>query len=228
MSFQIDPFASEAGFRFYLEKLKEFGELDYLIKFYIENIENKRIYQRPSKGPYGEKGKDIVSIEDENTLDYCSYIIKCGTLQDNLDGDYGIIKQIDDALNIDLEENMYKNKRRTAIVIYNGEEKYRGAINKFEENRVKIQNKLDSRLLLRDIERWDISVLSKKLFSHIDKIREISELKNRINRLFESESIVKDLRDKSQEIDLGTTPTDKLIDRVINRIENSESKWGKF
>lgn len=228
MSFQIDPFASEAGFRFYLEKLKEFGELDYLIKFYVENIENKRIYQRPSKGPYGEKGKDIVSIEDENTLDYCSYIIKCGTLQDNLDGDYGVIKQIDDALNIDLEENMYKNKRRTAIVIYNGEEKYRGAINKFEENRVKIQNKLDSRLLLRDIERWDISVLSKKLFSHIDKIREISELQNRINRLFESESIVKDLRDESQEIDLGTTPTDKLIDRVINRIENSESKWGKF
>jgi len=228
MSYQIDPFASEAGFRFYLQKLKEFGELDYLIKFYIENIENKRVYQRPSKGPYGEKGKDIVSIENEITLDYCSYIIKCGTLHDNLDGDYGIIKQIDDSINIDLEESIYKNKRRTAIVIYNGEEKYRGAINKFEENRIKIQSKLDPRLLLRDIERWDISVLSKKLFSHIEKIREINELQNRMNRLFDSESIVKELMEETQKIELGAAPTDKLIDRVINKIKNSESKWGKF
>ena len=76
----IDPWASKENLRWFLYRLKEDQELDALMKDYI-NILGHKIVMSPSKGPYGEKGKDIVAIENENTGAYCSYVIKRGTLR---------------------------------------------------------------------------------------------------------------------------------------------------
>lgn len=229
MNFQINPFNSELSFKFYLEKFKEFNELDFLMKFYIEGILKQRIYQRPSKGPYGEKGKDIVVIEDETTLEFCSYVIKCGTLHGNLDGKYGIINQMRDALNIELEEEIYKNKKRTVVVIHNGEEGYRGAIKKFEDNRMELQNHFDRRLLSRDIERWDISTLCQRLYPCKDKLLKLESFNNRLNRLFNAENAIRNfLKDAGNfSIDKSSSGIEKVISH-INELKDIEKKWGKF
>lgn len=227
----INPFNSEASFRFYLSKLKEFNDLDYLIKFYVENILGHRIYQRPSKGPYGEKGKDIVAIENESTLEYCSYIIKCGTLHKNLDGQFGIINQMEEAISIELEEEKYKRRKRTVIVIHNGEEGYRGAIKKFEDNRLLTQSNIENDLLLRDIERWDISVLCQKLFPHIDKLIEIENIANGLNRQFAAIELVRHFSNESNKLNLdenNNIPLNNIVKNTLNKIKDIEDKYGRF
>ena len=227
----INPFSSEASFRFHLTKLKEFDDLDFLIKVYVEDILGHRIYQRPSKGPYGEKGKDIVAIENESTLEYCSYIIKCGTLQNNLDGQFGIINQMDEAMNIDLEEERYKQKKRTAIIIHNGEEGYRGAIKKFEDNRLLTQSSIASDLLLRDIERWDIGILCKKIYPHKDKLMEIEEVANGISRQLVAVEMITQLSRDSDKLNIDENNSvfvDHFFKNTLNKIKDTEKKYGRF
>lgn len=122
----IDPWASKDGLRFFLLKLKEDQELDALIKIYVRDILGHKIVMSPSKGRFGEKGKDLVAIEDESKGGYCSYIVKRGTLQKHLHGPFGVLKQMRDALLIDLEIERYKAKPRTAVIVHNGDEGSRG------------------------------------------------------------------------------------------------------
>ena len=162
----IDPWASKDGLRFFLSKLKEDQELDALIRSYVGDILAHKIVMSPSKGRYGEKGKDIVAIENENKGSYCSYIVKRGTLQRNLYGQYGVLKQMRDAMLIDLEIQKYKSKPRTAVIVHNGEEGSRGAIDIFENEKTRIEMELDKQLLLRPIDRWDIEEITTRLHPH--------------------------------------------------------------
>lgn len=107
---QFDPFVSKHNLRWFLKNLKEDKELDSLIEDYIRTALKHRIIMLPSKGPYGEKGKDIVAVENEETSDYCSYIVKRGTLQKNLTGRFGILRQMEEAMLIELEFGEYQGK----------------------------------------------------------------------------------------------------------------------
>lgn len=162
----IDPWASKDGLRFFLFKLKEDQELDALIRNYVGDILGHKIAMSPSKGRYGEKGKDIVAIENESKGSYCSYIVKKGTLQKNLYGQFGVLKQMRDAMLIDLEIQKYKSKPRTAVIVHNGEEGSRGAIDTFENEKTRIERELDKELLLRPIDRWDIEEITTRLYPH--------------------------------------------------------------
>ena len=164
----INPWQSKFNLKTFLSFVKEDGFLDSLVKDYVGCILRHQIINSPSKGPYGEQGKDIVAIEDSLKGNYCSYVVKKGTLQENLNGKYGILKQMREALLIDLDYSQYRKKRRTVIIVHNGEEGYRGAINTFEKERTQIENQIDANLLLRPIERWDIEVLTNKLFPYGD------------------------------------------------------------
>jgi hypothetical protein len=196
----IDPWASKESLKWFLLKLTEAQELDALIKDYIGNILGQKIVMSPSKGPYGEKGKDIVAIENEDTGAYCSYVIKRGTLREKLDGPYGILKQMRDAMMIDLEIEKYHGKQRTVVVVHNGDEGYRGAINKFEMERSKVESEINGILLLRPIERWDIEDITDRLFPHQQYFKD-SEI-NRIilDRLYHFEDIVMDFHNRAKTI----------------------------
>jgi hypothetical protein len=190
-----DPWASKANLRWWLQKLKEDNELDWYIETYIDNILCQKIYARPSKGPYGEQGKDIVAIENENTGDYCSYIIKRGNLHKNLDGCYGVMKQMEDAMMIELEEGKYKGKKRTAIVVYNGVEGNRVAIGKFEKKRESIEQAIGNKLLLRPIERWDINEITKRLFPHGKHFKKLEEYNMTLERMYAAVEIITDIKE---------------------------------
>ena len=74
----LDPWLSKTTLRNALLTLKEDKELDSLIEQYVRDILGHKVVMRPSKGPYGEMGKDIVAIESEKQGNYCSYIVKRG------------------------------------------------------------------------------------------------------------------------------------------------------
>lgn len=181
-------------------KLKEDQELDDLIKDYVSNILGHKIVMTPSKGPYGEKGKDIVAIEDEESGHYCSYVIKRGTLKVNLDGPFGVLKQMRDALTIDLEIEKFQGKRRTVVVVHNGNEGYRGAIERFEAERARTEDEIDKNLLLRPISRWDIEEITERLFEHRRYFQD-SEISNLIlDRLHAFQDIAIDFHNRAETI----------------------------
>lgn len=162
----LDPWMSRDKLKWFLLKLKEDQELDALIKDYISNILGHRIVMSPSKGPYGEKGKDIVAIENESTGAYCSYVVKQGNLQKNWKGTYGILQQMRNAMMSDLEIEKYRGKQRAVVIVHNGDEGYRGAIYTFEAEKKKIEDEVDKSLISRPIERWDIEEITDRLFPH--------------------------------------------------------------
>ena len=196
----IDPWASKDRLRSFLLKFKEDDELDVLIKEYIRDILHHKIVMSPSKGPHGEKGKDIVAIEDENAGEYCSYVIKRGTLHKNLDGPFGILKQMRDAMVIDLEIQKYQGKRRTVVVVHNGNEGYRGAINRFETEKIRVESEIDKDLLLRPIDRWDIEEITDRLFVHRQHFKD-SEISCMIlDRLYDFQDIAMDFYTRAETI----------------------------
>ena len=161
----FNPLSNKDALRRALLRLREDPELYDLIKAYVREVLGQRIIGSPSKGPYGEQGKDIVTVENEDDLDYCCYVMKRGSLQANLDGPYGILKQMRDAMLKPLEQPEYGGKRRTVVVVHNGDEGYRGAIDRFEKARQELEKEVGS-LLLRPIERWDNEELTKRVFEN--------------------------------------------------------------
>jgi hypothetical protein len=178
----IDPWISKDNLREHLLRLKEYQQLDALIEEYVRSVLCHKIIRSPSKGRSGEQGKDIVAVENRNTGDYCSYVVKCGSLSKNLKGKYGILRQMRDALLIPIEERQYENSKRTVRVVHNGKEGSRGAIGKFVKNSKEIEKQLENGLLLRSIERWDIEDLTEMLFcdgQHLKKTEEYRMLEER-------------------------------------------------
>ena len=193
-----DPWVSKDTLKWFLLKFREDQELDALMKDYVSNILGHNVVMSPSKGRYGEKGKDIVAIENENIGAYCSYVIKRGTLRENLDGPYGILKQMRDAMMIDLEIGKYRRKKRTVVVIHNGDEGYRGAINKFEMERSRIESEVNENLLLRSIERWDIGDITDRLFPHRQYFKDSEINRMILDRLYHFEDIVMDFHNRAK------------------------------
>lgn len=197
----IDPFFSESNFRDYLQRLKEFGELDYLIRIYLNDVIKHLQYENPIKGK--EKGKDFVMIENEITSEYCSYIIKIGNLNKNLEGRNGILNTLEEALFLSLEEEKFKSCKRSAVVVYSGTEGSRIALEKYEKVRLELESKLGSDLLLRSVERWDGVYLAKKLFPHCQLFIDREIFVNRLKRMDEIEIVIEDLKDRISGLDLS-------------------------
>gem|GEM_PF-3907485 len=219
----LDPLSSKLLFKEMLKRLKERNELDSLMQEYLEIVLNHRIYHKPSRGRWGEQGKDIVTIENNDTGDYCSYIIKCGNLQNNLNGKFGILKQLEDALYIEVED--YKGSKRTAVVIYNGDDGTRGSVEIFNRKKSEIKNILGDKLL-RDIERWDLEVLTNKIFPHAKELRKTQQQKNEINRLSSKEELLDEFIVEINENQFSSNIDSKLVllkSKYI-RIENTFGK----
>lgn len=224
-----NPWQSKYNLRTFLSLVKEDGFLDSLIKEYVSSILDHQIINSPSKGPYGEQGKDIVALESPNLGHYCSYVIKKGTLQENLDTKYGILYQMREALLIDLDYKQYQNKRRTVVVVHNGDEGYRGAIDRFERERINLENEIDESLLLRSIERWDIEILTEKLFPHADVFINNEIVKMYNESLVEYKDAAKDLllleETISKDINLDDTTKYKILSDKIVSIKKIKDKY---
>jgi len=226
-----NPWVSKDALKWFLLKLREDQELDALIKDYVSNILGHKVVMSPSKGPYGEKGKDIVSIENEDTDTggYCSYVIKRGTLRENLDGPYGILKQMRDAMMIDLEIKKYQGKQRTVVVVHNGDEGYRGAINKFEMERSRVESEINGILLLRPIERWDIEDITDRLFPYRQYFKDSEINRMILDRLYHFEDIVMDFHNRAKTIiskpEKKTGEIKQLFKEHFDKIENIRQNY---
>ena len=70
----INPWLTKESLRNFLKRINERGELDELIIIYLKDLLNKNAPLRPSSGPPGEGGKDIVVLEDTKPISYCSSV----------------------------------------------------------------------------------------------------------------------------------------------------------
>lgn len=227
----FDILASEANLRNFLSKLKEFEDFDNYVLMYVEDCLGHRIIRRPAKGRYGEQGKDFVAIDDENNLTYCSCIIKAGNLDKNLDGPYGIIISLEKAMSIELEENEYKAKPRTAIVVYNGVDGSRSAPARFEKIKNEIEEKATMRgILSKQIERWDVSHFSKRLYNYKNKLHEKEFFRRVISAMSESIKIIETIKETFPSLGIDESapksPAEELLMKVNKDIIHLEDKYG--
>ena len=170
-----DPWKSKRLLRKYLKSQNEFGRLDRLLIEYIKEKRHHKIIRTPQKGR--EDGKDIVACEKESTNEYCVYIVKKGNLTCSaLKGKCGVLKQMEEAIFIELEEPEYENKQRTATIVHNGEKITRDANKKYYSKKREIEEKI-GKLLLRPIEKWDLDYITEAFFSLGNKIRASEEAK---------------------------------------------------
>lgn len=168
-------------------------------------------------------------IENEKTLEYCSYIVKIGNLNRNLDGKNGIINSLEEALFIPLEEEKFKFCKRTAIVVYSGSEGSRIAMEKYEKAKSELEKKLGSKLL-RNVERWDGVYLARILFPHREKFKEREIFVNRLKRMEESEHLLQDLKLEISDLNLenneNPSKIEKILQRTLTTIKDLEEKYG--
>ncbi len=227
----FDVLASESNLRDFLNKRKEFEDFDNYVLMYVEDCLGHRIIRRPAKGRYGEQGKDFVAIDDENNLTYCSYIIKAGNLDKNLEGQYGIIVSIEKAMFIELEESEYKGKLRTVIVVYNVIDGSRSAPATFE----KVKNEIETRaakegILSKRIDRWDLSYFSKKLFPFRKELIKKEYFANDINTMIESVHIVESIKKSYPSLGINennpNSPTEEFLIELNKNIISIEDKFG--
>jgi len=204
----FDIFASKNALRWFLLKLKEDKELDDCIKRYIRIGLRQRVIMSPCKGPYGEQGKDVVAIENEKTGEYCSYVIKRGTLKQNLYGSAGILVSLEKAWTIDLEVDLHRGKKRTVRVVHNGNEGNRSAIKEFEDFSRDLERRFGN-LLLRPIERWDIDKLVERFFPYRKKFK-------------------KEYVSIAQCPDKSSLDKAFLADELFQKIRRSEDMFGLF
>ncbi len=227
----FDILSSESKLRDFLKRLKEFDEFDQYVITYVEDCLKKRVIRRPSKGSYGEQGKDIVAVENESEKSYCSYVVKNGNLDNHLEGKYGIIKQMNDAMTIGLEENEFKDRKRTVVVVHNGIEGNRAAINKYEKARRKIEEEATKQnILLKEIERWDLSKFSNQLYPYRDYLLEKEFFKNTLGKMQESLLVISLLRKDYVKLNLDeqtpSTQAEELLIKINRSIVEIEKKYG--
>jgi len=221
--FVSNPWDSKTSLRWFLSRFNEEGELDAYMIVYARDILGHKIVRRPSKGPRGEDGKDFAAVENPNDNSYCSYIIKKGNLHSKLYGKYGIMNQMREAMFIPLEEKKYKNSKRSARVVHNGYEGYRGAIEKFEAEKQSLEQECGD-LLLREIERWDIDEIVDRLFPHRENFQKYDEIK-KINNIREEvfKCAVNYYVEKENE-KIGDD--DKIGDTFTIKMQQLESEYG--
>lgn len=225
------PFASKEALRNTLLLIPEDKGLDGMLCEYLRFI-GHLVIRKPSKGPEGEQGKDIVAVENNENNAYCSYVVKRGSLKKNLKGKYGIITQMEDALFIELEEQRYKNCKRTVVVAYNGEDGYRGAIREFEEKARELEDRLGNDRLLRPIERWNIEALTDKFYEKKDAFIQAQNAQFDIYRMAESIDCV--LRFEEQvgpiidHVDIEQENLYTPVSELLKGIRRVRYKYGDF
>jgi len=223
MNHLLDPTQNKSLFKQYLLKLKERDELDDLMIEYISIVLEHRIYHWPSVGRYGEQGKDIVAIENKETNEYCSYIIKSGNLNENLTGDFGILTQLIDAMTIPIED--FKDSKRTATVVYNGTDGYRGSVETFNNKKKEVQDNAGE-LLLRDIERWDVEVIVEKIFPVAERLREMEEIRMDLERKNQKEQILDNFISEVRIASGSGANVTSLVNKLINDHNEIENNLG--
>ena len=113
----------------------------------------------------------------------------------NLYGKYGIFISLEKAIFTELEEMEYKNKLRTAIIVYNGNDGNRSAPDKFEKYKNDIEAKaIVKGVLSRRIERWDLSHFSKLIYPYKNYLRAKEYFNNSITLMSESIKIIDSLK----------------------------------
>lgn len=227
---KFHPWDSKYNLRETLMTFKEDKQLDSLIIDYIRECLGHKIIMVPSKGPHGEGGKDIVAVENEEAGTYCSYIVKRGNLQKNLEGQFGILRQTEMAVLIDVEIDKYREGKRTAVVVHNGKERYRGAIARFEKKCRAIEKKCGA-LLLRPIERWDIDELVNRLFEYRDVLTKNTEIEQQMKK-YELSYDVSNIFDEEYEKTINSpNPTSEramLAEKFYNNRRSIEYRHGTF
>ena len=118
---------------------------------------------------------------------------------------------------------MYRNSKRSVIVVHNGHEGYRGAIKIFEEEKEKIQKELEGHLLLREIGRWDIEELTNRFFEKRDDFQKAEEFEIMLNILRGHERINVDFEQKAERIlsdpEVEKTAYKELISEQLGAIK---------
>lgn len=176
-------------FRMNLSRLGEAGQLDRIIERYIYFIKKHTIYLGPSKGPAGEDGKDVVAIENNDELSYCSYVIKAGHLnRKNLEGDFGILKQMRAAMTISLKDRRYHNKQRTVVVVHNGRVTNKSYHDRFIMEKEMLEDEMGVKLL-RPIDRWDLDRIVEEIFPHAKELD-----------VFEMQEVLKEKQCKQEQV----------------------------
>lgn len=222
-----EPWVSKNNFKEYLKNLKEFGQLDQILMEYIKEKLHHKIIREPQKGGR-EDGKDIVAVEDKRTGEYCCYIVKKGNLTcSTLKGKCGVLKQMGEALFIDLEETKYQNKKRTAVVVHNGEKITRDANKKFYAKKKEIEKRIGE-LQLREIEKWDLDCITDKFFSLGEKIRAKEKAELWYEKKNRHQELNLNIIDEAKSLITDNAPRDKLeefIQKHIDSVKNIESEY---
>jgi hypothetical protein len=227
----FNPLDSYNNFKDFLSRFNEYEELDQYVIFYLDKCLQKRVIRRPAKGRSGEQGKDIVVVDSEEEKTYCSFVVKKGNLDNSLDHPRnGVLKQMNDAMFIDLEESEFKRKKRTVVVVYNGIEKKRSTITKYETTRTEIENLAKkSNILSREIERWNIDILASKLFPYRELISDFESFKNLVSAAKTALDIVVDFKVKFEGVILynnNKLGADALLADTIKEISKLENNYG--
>ena len=197
-----------------------------MIEHYINFVLGHKIIHSPSIGRGGEQGKDIVAETNPDNLEFCSYVIKRGTLDKNLDGQFGILKQLEDAIFIELSDPKYFGKKRTAVVVYNGGDgNNRSAVDKYEEKRKWIEDKAFN-LICSPIERWDLSEVTDRILKDKKTIQKVYN-STRYNEKIEA---VIEIVDTYKELSFETAIFDVTLikEKMDFKIKEVEDKFGEL
>ncbi|MHB9012416.1 MAG: hypothetical protein ACYC49_09385 [Ignavibacteriaceae bacterium] len=119
------------------------------------------------------------------------------------------------------------------VVVHNGDEGYRGAIDKFEKAKNDFNERAkDKGILHRDIERWDIGRLTKEIFPYCSILSRTTYLKNKLSQLVESHKVVSSLNPKIINLDIDDnspkSPSEELLIEIKKDIIRVESDYGSF
>lgn len=219
----INPLDNKYSIENWLKKLVERDELENLVEIIIKYVLKQKILAYPSIGPHGEQGKDFVTEINNETKEYCSYLLKQGNLSNhNLKGSYGLLQQLEDALSIPLENKNYFNSKRTAIIVHNGTDGNRTYLAKYENHKALLENTFQM-ILSRPIERWDLNKLTDLVFENRKKIQQACDTRDYFENLasfhklaFEIIDFVKENKDEfrnNKELATKFDQFDKILEQ---------------
>ncbi len=223
--YYLNPLESKITLWHWLKNLKERDELELLIEHYVNFVLNYKILHSPSRGRFGEQGKDIVAEINSETQEFCSYVVKQGNLNKNLEGTYGILKQLEEAIFIELKDPKYHNKKRTAVVVYNGVDGNRSADNKYVEKKTWIEGQ-SHQLLCSPIEKWDLAELTDRILKDkktIEKVYDFTRYNEKIDAVIGIVDTYKELSVETDTFDLTL-----IREKMDFKIKDAEDQFGEL
>jgi hypothetical protein len=139
------------------------------------------------------------------------------------------LRQVRDALLVELEIERLKGCPRTVVVVHNGLEGSRGAIARYEREVQALVADFDATLLLRPIERWDIDELTSRIWV----VRECLRYKETLYQQYmRSESSLEALVDFKIHFEVRTSGSASMeasaraAEELFKRIVETEHRFG--